>query len=81
MNTTIPMKKSLVAGGSLVAFCAVVSFIWIILIAFNPSFVKFRECDSSKPECDAPADPKRALGWAILFTLILAVLAWFLRGY
>lgn len=79
--TTYAMRRSTLAGAGLVAFCAITSFIWILLVAFNPDFVKFRECGSSKPECGAPADPKRALGWAILITLILAVIAWFLRGY
>jgi len=72
-------QKTYMASGAIVAFIAVWSFIWILLITFPASFTRYREC-GEKPACDAPADPKRCLGWSFLFTLIIVILVWLLRG-
>lgn len=80
-STSASKHYTYMASGALAALFATVSFIWIILVSYRPTWVRHVECGECKPKCDAPADPQKAFVWALVITLVLAILVALLRKY
>lgn len=72
-------KHTLVAAGvwgAIAGFILLLSFIWIILFSFRPSFVRRIERGETVAAEDAPADPARCFVAALIIALLLVIIAW-----
>lgn len=55
------------AGG----FVMLLLFVWLMLYSFKPKWVRFSRSSGD----EAQADPMKALGWGLLITTVLSLLA------
>lgn len=64
-----------VMAGGLYSFILTWIFIWMMLVSFNPSWVRYKD---PKKHDVTQVDYLKALGWSLLFTFILGMVSTFL---
>jgi len=74
-------KYTLMSSGVIASLMACIAFIWVILVTYRPCWVRFRKDCDDKPKKNAPADPQRAFVWALIITLIIAIIVSLLRKF
>jgi hypothetical protein len=65
---------------AILGFIIILSFIWVILYSFRPSFVRKIERGEVRPADDAPADPARTFVAALIGSLLVVVILWMFRA-
>lgn len=78
---TASKHYTLMSSAVITALFATIAFVWVILVTYRPCWVRVVECDEKKPKCDAPADPQKCFVWALVITLVLAIIVALLRKY
>lgn len=76
--TAVPAGAGIWAA--IAGFVLILSFIWIILFSFRPTFVRYIIKGEQKPLEDAPADPARCFVAALIIALLIVIIAWMFRA-